>query len=374
MATFEAKVVRLTIEDHPNADVLELARVGDYLSIVPIGKFKTGDLGVYIPEQAVLPEWLITELGLGGKLAGNAKNRVKAIKLRKILSQGLIYPVWVDGFAGNNYVSGEEVCDRQFVNEGDDVTEFLGITKYEPPIPTHMSGEVSNLFGYTVGYDVENIKRFPDVFNAGEEVAITEKLHGTWCCFGFHPEVGVVVTSKGLSGKGLAFKFNEANERNLYVKAYENTRDSEGLSVMDRWLLANYFDTDKVEPIYILGEIFGQGVQDLTYGLTKPQFRGFDVYIGTPGSGRYLNFEDKFELFTYLGIDMVPVLYVGPFCQAVVDDFTNGKETISGSEANIREGIVIIPTLERREDELGRVMLKSVSDAYLLRKGGTELN
>lgn len=46
MATFEAKVYRLTIEEHPNADALELAVVGDYRSIVRKGQFKTGDLGV----------------------------------------------------------------------------------------------------------------------------------------------------------------------------------------------------------------------------------------------------------------------------------------------------------------------------------------
>ena len=66
MATFEAKVYKLKIEEHPNADALELAVVGDYRSIVRKGQFKTGDLGVYIPEAAVCPDWLIRELGLEG--------------------------------------------------------------------------------------------------------------------------------------------------------------------------------------------------------------------------------------------------------------------------------------------------------------------
>ncbi len=57
-----------------------------------------------------------------------------------------------------------------------------------------------------------------------------------------------------------------------------------------------------------------------------------------------------------------------------VEQLTNGKEAVSGEEANIREGVVIRPTEERRELELGRVILKSVSEKYLLRKNATEFN
>src|SRR5271156_5459950 len=93
MATFEVKVYKLKIEVHPNADALELAVVGDYRSCVRKGDFKTGDLGVYIPEGSIVPKWIVASLGLTGKLAGPDDNRVKAIKLRGILSQGLILPV-----------------------------------------------------------------------------------------------------------------------------------------------------------------------------------------------------------------------------------------------------------------------------------------
>ena len=75
-----------------------------------------------------------------------------------------------------------------------------------------------------------------------------------------------------------------------------------------------------------------------------------------------------------LDIDTVPVLYSGPYSKEVVDELTNGKETVSGKELHMREGIVIRPFNERRDDDIGRVILKSVSDAYLLRKGGTEHN
>lgn len=362
MAEFKATVVRLTIEEHPNADVLELAQVGGYQSIVPKGKFKTGDYGVYIPEQAVLPEWLITALGLEGKLAGKAKNRVKAIKLRKILSQGLVYPTTLTPLSDEVTQHSIQLPHVNYlVAEGTDVTEAMGITKYEPPIPTCMAGEVFNAMGRTIKYDIENLKWHTDVINVGEEVVITEKLHGTWACFGYHPDFGNIVTSKGLSGKGLAFKFNDNNARNLYLRVFEQYKDK-----LDRYL--------QTSPIYFLGEIFGQGVQDLAYGCTTPQFRGFDIYVGQPGQGRYLDHSDKAELFAELGIDMVPVLYKGPFIHQVVEELTSGSETVSGTSACIREGVVITPTTERRDDELGRVILKSVSEAYLLRRNATEYN
>ena len=121
MSEFEVKTYPIIIERHPNADLLELARIGDYYSIVLKGQFQTGDTCAYIPEASVVPDSLIAKMGLEGKLAGRAHNRVKAIKLRGILSQGLVYPM-------PNHPQGMDVAD------------ILGITKWEPPIPTNMSG------------------------------------------------------------------------------------------------------------------------------------------------------------------------------------------------------------------------------------------
>ena len=94
MAEFEVNVVKIDrIEDHPNADALELAIIGGYRAIVKIGEFKAGDPVVYIPEAAIIPQYLLEDMGLEGYLAGKDKNRVKAIKLRGILSQGLVLPI-----------------------------------------------------------------------------------------------------------------------------------------------------------------------------------------------------------------------------------------------------------------------------------------
>lgn len=372
MAELEVKVYKLTIEEHSNADALEIARVGDYRSIVRKGQFKTGDLGVYIPEQSVLPEWLIESLGLTGRLAGSAKNRVKAVKLRGVLSQGLIYPVIPedDRFTTHIDVDGGRVG----VEEGYVVTTELGIKKYEPIIPASMSGEVVGAAGCTINYDIENIKKWPDVIRDGENVSVTEKLHGTWCCFGYHPDATYVVTSKGLSSRGLIFEMNTKNtESNLYVRTLEETRDERGFNLIDQFHeLLNDITGNSSLPFYILGEIFGRGVQDLHYGLQHPSFRVFDVYIGEPGQGRYLDPGELADYMYDLDVKTVPVLFRGPFSKEKIEELTNGRETIN--DHHVREGVVIKPLIGRNDEELGRVVLKSVSEAYLLRRGGTEFN
>ena len=61
---------------------------------------------------------------------------------------------------------------------GQNVADELGITKYEPPVPEGMNGEVKPLHDHTIKFDVENIQRYPDVIQPGEPVVMTEKLHG----------------------------------------------------------------------------------------------------------------------------------------------------------------------------------------------------
>ena len=397
MATFECKVYELTIEEHPGADKIELARVGDYVSIVPKGTYQDGDLAVYIPEAALVPEWVLQRLGLWkndkGMLAGKLGNRVKAIKLRGVVSQGLIFPVEFrpDCYCTNTdssipnkeeikdiyCVTREEGGAGYMVSEGADAMDFLGITKYEPPIPSSMSGEVFNTLGKTLHYDIENLKKHPDIIEEGEEVSITEKLHGTWCCMGYHPEAeetaGRIITSKGLSAKGLAFKLNEQNENNLYVQMYRKLTNGIGQDIMERFCRLELHH-DK-EPFYILGEVYGKGVQDLSYvDDNDKHFRVFDIYVGKPSQGHYLSADEVKNICKELDIDTVPVLYSGAYSKEMVHDLTNGKETVSGKELHMREGVVIRLVNERRNDDIGRVILKSVSDAYLLRKGGTEHN
>lgn len=358
MATFAVTVLSIRgIEPIKGADFIELAVVGDYRSIVKKGDFSPGDLVAYIPEASLVPDALLESMGLTGKLSGSKKNRVKAVKLRGCLSQGLCLaarPGWV--------------VDQ-------DVTEELGITKYVPPIPTSMAGQVYTRHGWTLKYDIENFKRHPDVLEKGEQVSFTEKLHGTWTCIGVvpqadaDPEYGdVIITSKGLSARGLVFKPDvDQNQHNLYVRVAK----SKGIIDTLRTSGLELFDG---EPIYVLGETFGAGVQDLGYGAATSQdatlgFRAFDIYVGKPGQGRYLNWGEFYFSCGAFGLEPVPLLYQGPFSREVMLEHTDGRETVSGKAMHIREGIVIKPMKERRDNEIGRVLLKSVSAKYLTRKG-----
>ena len=359
MATFEAKIHALRLEPHPNADLLELAVVGGYRCVVQKGKYKDGDLAAYIPEGAIVPADVIAELGLEGRLAGPDMNRVKAIKLRGVLSQGLVYPA-----DGERFRRLYEQNDSRIpaLSVGDGVTLILGLAKYEPPIPTHMQGEVDNAFGMTLNYDIEDVKKWPDVLQEGEPVRMTEKLHGTWCCLGWHPDhdanEGAIVTSKGMSAKGLVFKLNEANENNLYVQAWR--RHEEAFHHLRDGLLEGL-----TVPMYLLGEIFGPGVQNMHYGLEKPAFRAFDVYVGVPGQGRFMAPQELEEFMDDI-LPLVPTLYEGPFSTEAMLSVTDGQTEAGG--LHIREGTVIRPMEERRDAQLGRVILKSVSGDYLTGK------
>lgn len=385
MSTFTVPVVKIkAIEPIEGADAIELAVIGDYRSVVRKGQYAVGDLAVYIPEQAILPTELIEEMGLTGKLAGSDHNRVKAVKLRGCLSQGILYPVvreYPDGLpygTGAVMIPGQD--DPRFVNEGDNVADDLGITKWNPPVPTYLSGEV--YFAgqeLTVAYDIENYKKYPTVLKDGEEVVFTEKLHGSFCGVGVlpvkdhddkHYKREFVVFSKGLGAQGMCFKDVPLNQDNAYLKALEACGMFDKLRDLRNSIEAedqggfNY-------PLFVLGEVYGGGVQDGFSYEGTPKFRMFDIVAGYRGDQHYFNVDAKQHLASHLGIDMVPLLYRGPFSKEVMYQFTDGNETVSGKEVHMREGIVVTPTSERYSMEIGRVILKSVSAAYLTRKGNT---
>jgi len=412
MAEFEVNVVKIDrIEDHPNADALELAIIGGYRAIVKIGEFKADDLVVYIPEASVIPQYLLEQMGLEGYLAGKDKNRVKAIKLRGILSQGLVLSIdaSIDGdwiyytIQGEHqgYIIGEgsvtETIDIENKMLGLDVAQPLGIVKWEPPIPVSMAGEVCNIYGKTLRYDVENLKKYPHILEDGEEVVMTEKLHGTFCGIGYWPGLGkkdlfeggdVFTFSKGLGAQGLVFKDNENNKNNLYVKNLVDLIDGVGFNIINgikKWFEygtraernpIKEFRKGKPMPVYILAEIFGKGIQDLTYGQDSDTLRVFDVFIGEPSSGRYLDYDEKvYFCENIVDLAMVPVLYRGPYSKEIADEYCDGTTELQGSKGScIREGIVITPVFEARHDEIGRVILKHVSERYLLRRNPTEYN
>ncbi|MGJ5829249.1 RNA ligase (ATP) [Streptomyces ossamyceticus] len=356
MSTLRVTAEVLTIHEHPNADALELAQVGLYRAVVAKGAFRTGDTAVYIPEQSVLPAGLIEELGLTGRLAGSGADRVKAVRLRGELSQGIVC----------RPKALADVDLTAAVAEGTDFAERLGIVKWVPPIPPTMSGEVESAPDLLPWVDIENIQRYPDIFTPGEPVVLTEKLHGSACLMTYLAEDGrVQVSSKGFGAKSLALK---EDPRNLYWRAVHGHGVPDVAARLARRLGARR--------VGVFGEVYGAGVQDLTYGADGRReslgYAVFDVSAEIDGRLRWL---DTAELTDLLDgeLPLVPRLYEGPYAVDRVLEVATGRETVSGREMHLREGVVIRPAVERYSPVTGgRAIAKAVSPAYLTRKGGTE--
>ena len=352
MSTFAAEVVEIDrIEPHPNADRLKIAHIGGYACIVGKDGFEEGERVVYVPEGAIVPADVLEEAGLTGRLAGKTKDRVKAIKLRGVLSQGIVLRI-------PNCRMKEPAYSL-----GHDATEELGLVKYVPTIPTSMSGEVEPMPDSTLAYDVESWQKFPDLFRDGDIVILTEKIHGTFCGVAWNPEKEAwYVFSKGLGAKGLAFKRSEKNlEKNVHCRTIAGFE--EGLSRID-WDFRN--------PIIFLGEVYGKGVQDLHYGVVGNDkgFRVFDVYGGWRDRGSYYDWSEVERFCAEAGIETVPVINFGEWDTERVRDEANGK-TLIGDGHHIREGVVV-RSFEERTTNGQRHVLKMVGEDYLLRKGGTE--
>ena len=325
MSSFSVAVVRLIIEPHPDPETtaLELARVGGYVAVVRKRQFQTGDIAAYIPEQAIVPTALLDEMGLTGRLGGPEKNRVRAVRLRGVLSQGLVYPA------------------RPGWAEGQDVAEELGVVKWEPPVPGHLSGRVVG--GYAedfLSYDVENAKHRTSLIPDGEPVVMTEKLHGTLCQVVVRADGTRLVSSKGMGARGFALDPTAPDaEHNVYLRAAV------------QYEIAERARREFGErPVVVLGEVFGRGVQDLHYGTATSEFRVFDIWLGTRHSGRFLDDAALSDACERMGIP------------------------VSGAGRHVREGVVVRPLIEREHPRFGRVQVKSVSGDYLTRRGGTEFN
>ena len=396
MSTFECKVVPITILPHPNAEKLELAQVDDYRCVVGKGLYQTDDLVAYIPEAAVIAEDQLKFFGYWneeqnkGLLAGSKGDRVKAVRLRGEVSQGLVFPV-------NKIAMYLGQLDREF-NEGDDVSELLGITKWEPPIPVDMAGEVYNAGqAVTVDYDIENLKKYPDVLVEGEDVIFTEKLHGTSFQIGLlrpatkydnenHFKVNTsygegyfFIGSKGLGAQGLCFKDNESNVNNVYVRAARQFNLFEKLMKLSVEFLGVNGLSNFEEPLILQGEVFG-AVQDLTYGAKQGEifFRAFDICVGERSYRRYFDEETFAKAIQIMEIDRCPVLYEGPYSKEKILELTHHTKSVV-CPTQISEGGVVKPTKERKDPRIptmgGRVILKSINEDYLLRKGNaTEFN
>ena len=347
MADFEANAYKITVRKHPDADTLDIVSVGGYECITGLNQYKDGDTIVHIPEASIVPDDILKELGLVGMLSGGKKNRVKAKRLRGVLSQGLVYPV-----------SGKRL-DGINIEMKKDYADILGLVKYEPPIPISMRGKIIRS-DRLVHYDIDDVKKHNGVLIQDEQIIATEKIHGTLCRITwYNEEKEWRVSSKGQGNKGLSFS---EDDQSVYSRMFkQHIDDFEKLR-------------DEInDELTIFTEIYGKGIQDLTYGKDIPHIIVFDIYVGKDGFGKYIGAKEILSLLKDTKLEYVHIVYEGIYKIGLEKEIRDGKTLIDGAD-NIREGVVIRPDPERMTKFHERVILKSVSSAYLTRKGGTEYN
>lgn len=380
MSKFSVLVRKIrAIEPHNNADTLEMAVIDDYRSAVKKGEHSAGDLVVYIPEAAVVTPFILKLLNLWdhelnkGLCSGPLGLRVKPVLLRGRMSQGIVYPIVRQDDRWLMPIEVDGTASLKPVKEGQDVAELLGIVKYKPEIPAELIGDVfdpgiENL----PNFDIEDIKRYPDVFQEGEEVVYTEKLHGTFIGCSLLPEPvtdegDFLIFSKGLAESAMAFRVVDKDAGNAYVRAALEFKMRDRLVRLRERFTSEGRPVDG--PVFIFAEIVGSASrQDLKYGAVLG-LRAFAIGHGGRSDWVSLNRDDFEATAKFLGLDFTPLIYRGPFSKTSLEVHTKGRETYSGKSLHIREGVVVTPLVERRHPDIGRVCLKSVSPDYIFRKG-----
>jgi len=330
MSIFKVEVVKIdSINPHPNADRLDIATFAGmgYQVITAKGNFKNEDLAFYFPIDSVIPDRYLDEFNIRQYYS----KKLRAAKLRGIFSEGLLIPV------GNEFIG----------NVGDDYTEHFEVTKYEYPIPKRMQGDVEAAIGQYRFPSPEHLKRYKEVLVEGTQVVVTEKVHGT--------NFSVLVDADGItriSSHNYFWQSTEANKDLVYIRAY-----NENIALQ------------KLPPeTQVFGEIYG--VQDLKYGLKDGEI-GIALFA-VRRYGRFLDYREFVDFCEEFSLPRVPVLYIGDYSWEAVSQFNNADSAISSD--CLMEGVVVQPIKEKTDRQVGRVVMKLISDRYLLRKNGTELH
>lgn len=301
MSEFNVVVVQIgKVGKHPNADTLSITQVnGSYPVIFRTGDFNPGDNAVYVPVDAIVPL-------ADPRFSFLEKPRIKAKKLRGIFSMGLLVaaqPEWAVG---------------QLVHEE------LGVTKYVEPVlsATHGDNEPGPAIAWH-DYDLEAYRKFSHVLNPGEEVRVTEKLHGA-------------------NGR---WTYQDGR---LWVGSHHcwKAPPHDGGPLNIWWEIAQKYELEnklkKHEGLTLYGEVYGW-VQDLRYGAESGEL-WLAVFDMRDRHGRWLESYQVGVLCRSMGLPMVPVIYDGPFEPSVLG-LAEGPSTLF--PGHIREGIVIQPIPER---------------------------
>lgn len=352
MALFEVVKTKIKkIKEHTNADKLELGQIeaNSYQFVVGKGEFKPGDDVIYFPIDSLLPDELSEFLNIKNFLSGKNKNRIKTVKLRGEISQGLVVPFekikkYLDE---KNY----EYDPNQI-----DYTDSLGIVKYEPPIVLSKAGRLLPLPEFISKYDIEGCDNFPNVLEylMDKTVMISEKVEGTNYSITIDQENNIYV-----------------NQRNYTIEEIEDKSHcfwdvSRNLNLIEtiKKIKKEKFP-DAV--ITLRGELIGPSIQGNYYGLKDLDVRFFDIDL----DNRAMNADDFLLVCKQYGLNVVPIIEKDKTLKEILNNidirtYSNGKSILNAQK--IREGIVIKPIEEEKVKVgkfIGRLILKQRSPEYL---------
>jgi RNA ligase (TIGR02306 family) len=351
MSTIKVEVTRIDdVRPHTNADALELATVGGWQVAVKKGAYQSGDPVVYFEQGVTLPRTVTDRLNVTQYMKertdihGNKVLVIHRVRLRGEPSFGLV------------------IAPEPGMEVGQDVADFYGAEKYIPPLRTEAGDSAPADPRFPAYTEVENLRSYPTVLAEGEEVVVSEKIHGTNCRVGFVTNVVDGGRQQQLMAGSRGLRRKEPPDRaaaQLNTYWYPLTLPS-----IENLLRGIFVQGHNQAVLY--GEVFGSGIQSYTYGQAGIAFRAFDLMI----DGRFVDHDEFVAWCDKHGVATVPLLYRGGYTLATVKQLSDGDSQVGGKHG--REGVVVKPARERQDVKLGRVIFKYIGDTYLFGKAAEQ--
>ncbi|MBP3243253.1 MAG: 2'-5' RNA ligase [Ruminococcus sp.] len=328
------------------ADRIELAYVLGWQCVVNKGQFKPMDLAVYFEIDSFLPirpefEFMRASSYKNTDIMGEGF-RLKTQKFRGQLSQGLLLPL--EQFP-------EIPADAAL---GDDVTELLGVRKWEIEIRATSGGTIiGELPGSIPHTDETRVQAAPELINefAGLEYYISTKMDGSSHSIG--------IDDDGFHVTGHNYEYTDDGTSDFYNLVKEREYREKLVAFKEKAGLA---------AITVQGELCAPGIQQNRLKLKKPEWYVFTIIE----NGKRAGLDRMLEVCKELGFTTVPIEEVDTDLPAKYPTVEALLERADGNYPNggKKEGIVIRPTTPVYSRSIGaELSMKVVSNKYLLKNG-----
>lgn len=356
-----ASIQRITkLTPIKDADKIEVAQINGWKIVVQKGLHKEGDLVVYFEIDSLLPEIPEFEF-LRDRCYVKATNsvngagfRLKTIKLRGQVSQGMIMPIReLESYFYNPEHPESHIMT---IDEGDDVTEMLFVQKYEKPIPANLAGKIRGNFpSFIPKTDQERIQNFiPDFLKKyrDHEWEVSLKLDGSsMTVYYYAQEDRFGVCSRNLD-------LTETEDNSFWQVARKLDLETKMRRLSD-------IIPFKTSSFAIQGELMGPGVQGNREGLKEMEFFVYDIW--DIDEARYLDSHEREMVTLALGLTHVPIYEVAKMGYDDADGFLQLAEYGYGDGKSLnhkeREGLVF------KSIQDPSVSFKAISNKYLLSGG-----